>query len=511
MRIVKFGSRHNVGRFAAGCVVALTAALVLSGCAVSTQASDTQSAAQAAAFPGVYAQDVAWEACGPEFGFREDFAALVADAGGAVEGARCAMIEAPLDWGDPENRETIALAAVHLPATGEDSLGTLFSNPGGPGGSGVDSAIRLTTALSFDAVHEQYDLLGFDPRGIGRSTPVQCESETGIFELAIALCADANPLAGSMGSTQVARDMELLRHLMGDEKTNYAGFSYGTVIGASYATLFPERLGRMMLDSAWPSDWSSPLGGFQQQEAISFALNDLLQGCATEYRLSLCPLNGEDALVGITAQLDTEPLVASDGTEVGGQMLSGYLTAALYQAPAGRQAALEVVGRTLSGEQAAIDELAEAMSGGGSSVGLSGMIVRCLSSPRDPNLVGLYEYVLEHGLPLRLGGPNITDETLQPVLNLSCDALPRSCDDYMMLENTSDEPILVFGVTGDHTTPYAGAQQMVAELGNARLVTLEGSGHIASYSNRSSCADDVATAFLLRGELPPEGMVCADD
>ncbi len=247
----------------------------------------------------------------------------MADAGGTAEGARCALIEAPLDWSDSGNHETITLSAVHLPATGDESLGTLFSNPGGPGGSGVDFAIGLTTIRSFDAVHEQYDLLGFDPWGIGRSTPVQCESESEIFELAIALCADANPLAGSMGSTQVARDMELLRHLMGDEKTHYAGFSYGTVIGATYATLFPERLGRMMLDSAWPSDWSSPLGSHQQREAISFALNALLQQCATEYGLALCPLNGEDALVDISDQLDLAPLLASDGTQIDGSLLSG--------------------------------------------------------------------------------------------------------------------------------------------------------------------------------------------
>lgn len=493
-------------------VAAVSLTLALGGCA-SVNVPEGASALQETSFPAVYAQEVDWRECGAEFGFRDDLETLVAESGGNAEGIRCAVIEAPLDWNEPENHATIALPIVHLPATGEESLGTLFSNPGGPGASGVDFTIGLTTVRSFDAVHEQYDLLGFDPRGIGRSTPVQCESESEmeIFELAIALCADANPLASSMGSAQVARDMELLRHLMGDEKTNYAGFSYGTVIGATYATLFPERLGRMTLDSAWPSDWSSPLGSFQQKEAISMAVNTLLAGCATEYGVSLCPLNGEEALIEITDQLDAEPSFASDGTEVNGQMLSGYLTSALYQAPAGRQVALDVVGRTLSGEQAAIDQLAGAMSGGGSSVGLSGMIVRCLSAPRDPNVVGLYEYVLEHGLPLSLGGPEVTDETLKPVLNLSCDALPNSGDDYMMFENTSDQPILVFGVTGDHATPYAGAQQMVAELGNARLLTLEGRGHIASFSNRSSCADDAAAAYLLRGELPPEGTVCTDD
>ena len=226
----------------------------------------------------MYAQQLDWRECGPEFDYREGLEGYIVEQGGRVEGLRCTTIAVPLDWDDPQNEQTIELSALHIPATGDAPIGTLLSNPGGPGVSGTEFALGLTGAESFAAVHEEYDLLGFDPRGISRSAPVECESDTEIFELQLALCADENPLAQSMGSAQVARDMELMRHLIGDETMNYAGFSYGTVIGASYATLFPERVGRIMLDSAWPSDWSSPLGSYLQYEANAHAMNDLVVG-----------------------------------------------------------------------------------------------------------------------------------------------------------------------------------------------------------------------------------------
>lgn len=487
-------------------------ALLLSGCAPEGISDPgTESAAQQRAFPSIYAQQPDWRECGPEFGYREGLEEYIAEQGGHVEGLRCAMIEVPLDWSDPSTAETIELSTLRIPATGEHPLGTLFSNPGGPGASGIEYTLGITANESFAAVHEQYDLVGFDPRGIGRSAPITCESDTELLGLQLALCAADEPLAYSMGSAQVARDMELLRHLSGDTTMHYAGFSYGTVIGASYATLFPERIGRIMLDSAWPSNWSSPLGSYLQFEAIARATNDLLAGCATEYSVRLCPMAGEDALLQTKARLDEQPLIATDGTAIDGDMLDGYLTTALYMPATGRHEVLDVTGRALGGEQAAIDRLAEAMGDGGMKVGLAGMIVRCLSSPRDANLTGLYDYITEHGLPKVLGGPEISDDTLRQFFELKCEGLPDSGEDHLDFANPSDSPILVFGITGDHATPYAGAQELADELGNATLVTLEGNGHIASFAGRSSCADGIATAYLLRGELPAKGTVCTDD
>lgn len=493
---------------------ALALATLLSACAtpgLQSEVPESESAWQQLAFPELYDQQLEWQTCGVELGFVPNLEEMILEQGGRVEGVRCSTITAPLDWDAPENSETIDLAVVHIPATGEKPIGTLLSNPGGPGASGIDFALGLTFGEAFAAVQEQYDLLGFDPRGIGRSAPLDCQPDTDIFELQLTLCADENPLALSMGSAQVARDMELMRHLMGDESMHYAGFSYGTVIGASYVTLFPEKIGRVMLDSAWPTNWSSPLGTYLQAEAISHSIVEMLAGCAIEYAVTQCPISGEESLTQTLRTLDDNPLRATDGTEVTGTTMNGYLTTALYNRYQGRHDVLDVAGRALSGEQEAIDQLAAAMADGGMKVDLSGMVVRCLSSPNDADLIGLYDYINEHGLPLGIGGPEINDETLRPFFDLKCAALPDSGKDYMKFTNSGETPVLVFGITGDHATPYEGAQQLVDELGNATLVTLEGTGHIATYGGRSRCADDIATAYLLEGKLPLTGTVCKDD
>lgn len=496
--------------------VLAAAALLLSGCAAATPTAPenavSESARQAEAFPAIYEQEVAWHPCGADAESAAKFESALREAGGRVDGMVCARITAPLDWNDPANETTIGLGAVRIPATGEAApIGTLFSNPGGPGASGIEYTIGMAISPSFAALQEQYDFLGVDPRGIGGSTPLTCAAESTIFELNLAACAEQDALAASMGTAQVARDMDLIRHLLDEDLMYYAGFSYGTAIGASYVTLFPERVGRVLLDSAWPSDWSSPLGTYQQAEAISLATVAMLQQCGTDYQLAACPPSDASALNELLSTLGREPLLATDGTAVTSRTYYGYLTSALYKLPKDRASSLDVAGRALVGDQEAIDALAAAMSGGGMKVDLSGMVVRCLSSPRDPGVMNVVRYITEHGLPELLGGPEVNDTTLKQWIDLSCDALPDSGEDHMAFTNRSEQPVLIFGITGDHATPYAGAKQLAKELGNARLVTLEGSGHIASYSGHSTCADEIANAYLLRGELPADATVCAED
>jgi len=511
-RPVPFRRQSRTALVTAGALTALT--LFLGGCAAASgivpDDGDSASASQQAAFPELYGQTIDWHRCGGDAETAAQLEAALRDAGGRIDGMRCAQVTAPLDWTDTSTGATIKLGIVHIPATGDAApIGTLLSNPGGPGASGIEYTIGMAVSPSFATVHERYDLLGFDPRGMSASTPIECDAESSILELNLARCAEADPLAASMGSAQVARDMDLLRHLVGDSQLHYTGFSYGTVIGASYVTLFPERVGRVMLDSAWPSNWSSPLGTYQQQEAIVASTVEMLERCGELYHVDRCPAEGEASLLALLTELDATPLIASDGTALTGSMLRGYLTSALYQLQAGRTDALDVAGRAVAGEVSAIDALTAAMRDGGSRVGLSGMIVRCLSSPRDPDVLGVYRYIEGHGLPVPLGGPEITDDSVKPWLDLACDALPDSGEDHLRFSNASEHPVLVFGVTGDHATPFAGAQQLVDELGHATLVTVESSGHIATFNGRSSCADDIAIAYLLRGEMPAAGAVCA--
>ena len=499
----RHGARSVGGVIAAG--VALV--LAMTGC---VNQEPSASASQAAAFPEVYSQSINWGACDANFDMTDSLAAALASHQVSVKTYLCGMIEAPYDWNDPKNSKTIQLAAVRIPSTGKNApIGTLLGNPGGPGESGLRYTFTAPASPGFAEVLENYDLLGFDPRGIGRSTPTGCKATSSITELNLARCAAEAPIALTMGTSEVARDMELLRSLMGDNSMHYLGYSYGTVLGATYSTLFPEKVGRMVLDSAIPSNWASPMGNFTQSVAIAHEIDALLSGCGELYKVSACPLNDNTSIPSAKELLDVKPIFASDGTKLTGATLMGYLTSALYEGTAGRELALTTLSAALAQNQVSIDAIAQDQAGGGSLVDLSGMLVRCHSFPANPKLPELVDYIKEVGLPDSLGGPEISDETLRPWLDLKCDAMPNSGDDITdSFSGSPNAPILVIGLLSDHATPYAGSQKLVDELGNATLLTLNSVGHGGSYSGKSSCVDEYTTAYLVKGELPAKGTVC---
>lgn len=486
------------------------AVLLLTTACTSTSTPASESERQATRFPGVYAQTIDWGTCDASFGMSENMEEILDSYDVAFDAYECAWVEAPLDWNDPGNRETISLAAVRIPATGSsEPLGALFGNPGGPGSSGMDYTFTLPTSPNFEEVREHYDLVGFDPRGIGLSAPLDCGEDSDIQELVIAECADNSPIALSMGTSQVARDMELMRTLLGQPELDYLGYSYGTVLGATYATLFPEHVGRMILDSAIAADWASPKAEFMQSVAIADATAELFTDCESVYQAESCPMQSEDDFFGLLIALDEQPAIASDGTPVTGAMLEGFITSRLYGAIANRTATLNTVAGLIEENQADIDAIAIAMSSGGAEVDLSGKIVSCHSFPDDPKLVDFLEYVEQTGIPGALGGPEISDETLEPWVDLACDALPNSGDDITeKFSGSPDSPILVIGITGDHATPYESSVKLAEQLGNARLLTLDGVGHGASYSDLSPCISEYATEYLIHGKLPPKNTIC---
>src|SRR5690606_22837638 len=136
---------------------------------------------------------------------------------------------------------------------------------------------------------------------------------------------------------------------------------------------------------------------YEQQEAIAFAVAEMMEQCGTTYAVEVCPLTTEAALNDAMQAKNTQPLVASDGTNVDGTLLFGYLVSTLYRLDHDRSEALATFGQALTGDQEAIDSIAAQMSGGGASVGASGMLVRCLSAPVNTNLAGLYHYIEERG------------------------------------------------------------------------------------------------------------------
>lgn len=512
---------HDLRRakFAGYVSAILASAVALSGCSIldeenaSVDASGMGAAWQAQEFSAYYEQQIEWYECGEYEGLDDYTAEALEEGGFDLEQIGCAYIQAPYDWEDPSHDESIELSIVHIPSTSGEAIGTLLSNPGGPGATGADFAFGMALSPGFEDVTANYDLLGFDPRGIGGSTPIECDGGgSQLAEVQLGRCIAENPLTHTMGTTQVARDMELMRALFENEQLNFIGYSYGTMLGATYASLFPELVGRMVLDSAENAEWASPIHTFDQQVAMANATVALATACTTEYdgEVESCPFIDEQSVMQVIDELNSEPMVTSNGLAVTGWMLREYLFGALYESHFERGRTLDTIALARFGDQESIDAIGENFEGEG--VDLAMKVVTCHSFPIEPDIPGLLAHIEEVGMPALLGGPEINDKTLAPFVDLSCYALPESGLDFSeSFDAQGSEPILVIGITGDHATPFQYAQVLADELGNARLLTLDGQGHAASYSDRSSCIDTAVTDYLLTGDLVEEGSVCTDD
>lgn len=480
--------------------LAVAALVAVTGCTSTPapQSSDT------AAFADVLTQTIDWHEC--EAPSTDESVGLAA-VGRSAASRQCAIVSMPLDWTDEAATDRVQLALIRYPAPGGTEHGTLFVNPGGPGGSGIDLATRLVVEPRAEPVTSQFDVVGFDPRGIGASTPLKCDADSSDIPetLAFARCLRDNPVAHHMGTSSVARDLDALRHLVGDEKLNYLGYSYGTVLGATYATLFPQNVGRTVLDSATDSTWAEPVSAWDQDRAGLLAAVELGRACAQSNPSPFpCAWTNEDGLRALAVRLAETPWVASDGTEIGDSAFEGYLSVTEYKVNADRALRMRNIAGAAAGDQASIDAIAS--DHGSSTVKLAGSIVSCFSVSPHPDVIGLYDHALE-----------VTGDSQQAAAALDkvgsqCNLLEEMGTDLTAFDAAGSAPILVIGVTGDHATPYDHAVSLVGELGTARLLTLEAFQHGASYLKKNAaCIDAKTTAYLLTGDLPPEGTVCQLD
>lgn len=484
---------------------------------------------QATLFVDYYTQTITWGPCeGYGVADHVDPDELSA-AGMKLSDIECAQISAPEDWRRPTSPQSITLTLSRIPAKGA-SKGVILGNPGGPGDGGT---WMWLTHASHAPDLRAFDLIGFDPRGIGLSSPVTCQSNAEDIGEQLAECAQEDPLVESMGTLQVARDMELMRHLLGQEKTNFLGYSYGTILGATYATLFPEKTGRMVLDSAENSAWASPLHSAEQTLAIAASLQRLGQRCQTIYQpeglVSACPFVDDTSLQAILVGLDDTPLVGTRMT-IGSDEFLTALIDTLYYPDADRALLLDLIAGALAGDQESIDGLVEfidlqsaseedpdapgqdAQSAGAGEEpehDLSMQIVTCHSTPRGNSRPQVEERLKDITLPAFL-----TLEDLLPVPGEEmCDHVPFTGSDITDSFSAPSvaEPLLVIGITGDHATPYVFADDLVEELGLAVLLTVEGDSHAVSFSGQSACVDQTVSAYFTSGKLPEAGARCQLD
>ncbi|GAA2741799.1 alpha/beta hydrolase [Terrabacter aerolatus] len=456
-------------------------------------------------------------------------------------GYDCGTVVVPVDYQHPEGART-HIALRRLPASGPaPRIGSLFINPGGPGGSGIEFVGEASSFFG-DAVRQRYDIVGFDPRGMGESDPVSCLTDA---DLDAMYAADPTPdtaaeraaarrapaernrrclarggaLAARMGSEFVARDLDVLRSAVGDERLNYYGVSYGTMIGALYASFYTSRVGLMVLDSAVLPD-ALPEQAPSQQDVDAAArgwaddFDKVFDEFFTECGSSVeCPL-GRDratasrALVRFLDGLDRRPL--ETGYDSLPRLTEGWaqtaideglrnhdtwpelvdaLDAAVNDGDGGPLAwfAMESTDRNEDGTYAA------------TTFGRSHLLVTCSDWPRSPwaSVVPSRDVLANHPLWARV----------QPPSHDLCDGWKGVQRATLLLDAEVDTPVLVIGNDGDRTTPIEDTRALAGEIVRSRFVTVSADGH-GAYGRDNDCADAVVDGYLAHLQAPENDYVC---
>ncbi|MEU3186462.1 alpha/beta hydrolase [Streptomyces sp. NPDC006923] len=515
-------TRH-LFRISATALVA--AGLLISGCSsgspsseasASNSASGSGSAAvDPAALKKFYGQKLAWRACG-------------------VAGFQCATMKAPLDYAKPDGTQ-IKLAVARKKATGPGKrIGSLLVNPGGPGGSAV-GYLQGYAGIGYPApVRARYDMVAVDPRGVARSTPVEClsgkemdaytqvdqtpddKAETDRLATSFKRFAQgcerrSGAILPHVSTVDAARDMDIARGVLGDKKLSYVGASYGTFLGSTYAELFPKRTGRLVLDGAM--DPSLPARTLNRDQTAGFetAFRSFATDCVKQ---ADCPLGTESAaevstrMKAFFATLDAKPVPTGESRELGESLATTGVIAAMYDEsawPQLRGALTSAMDGDGAGLLALADSYYERESNGSyANLMFANSAVNCLDLPP----------AFANSAEVTAATPSF--EKASPVFgkglawaSLNCAYWPtKATGAPHRIEAKGAAPIVVVGTTRDPATPYKWAQSLARQLSSGTLLTYDGDGHTA-YGRGSDCIDTAINTYLLEGTPPKDGKKCS--
>ncbi len=515
------GGRHSSRSF--GLVAALLGvSLVLSGCASMflppTVTSTPTGESVAADVAPYYHQVLTWTSCG--------------------DGLQCTKAKAPLDWSKPSGA-TIELALIRHPATDGHPLGSLLVNPGGPGGSGFDF-IKNSLDFAVDkTLQDNYDIVGFDPRGVNHSTAIKCYTNPKTLDDFIysipkgAVGSDewiteeeqenkkfgadcekyTGALLGHVDTESAAKDLDLLRAALGDTKLNYLGYSYGTLLGQTYANLFPTKTGRLVFDGVVDPTVTPYQLDADQAQGFELDLRAFLAKCP---KLANCPFKGTvnqsmASIRGLLDKLDATPIRNSDGRELGSETMFTAIIFPLYNVD-NWPYLVDLFNDVSKGSAKVAFELADEYNDRNSNGTYQDneteafTAIDCLDYPSDSNVATMRAQAAElnkiapvFGHLMAYGGTSCYQWPYPPTRT----AGPLPAD--------GSAPILVIGTTGDPATPYAMAQHVATLLQNGHLITYHGDGHTA-YNKDTSPADEcVNTAvdnFFVHGTVPKTDPQC---
>ncbi|QDP95147.1 alpha/beta hydrolase [Microlunatus elymi] len=436
---------------------------------------------------------------------------------------QCATLLVPLDYRHP-NGPAITLAIAHRPATTKNSLGALFINPGGPGGSGVD----YVDSFESHGLEKSYDIVGWDPRGVGKSTPVECfdsaqmETYTAFdyspddpaevkaltalnTEFGRACLAKSGDLLEHISTADTVQDLNLLRQLLGQRKLTYFGSSYGTSIGAMYATRYPDKVGRMVLDGA-----TNIGGGSEVSQTYGFnrTLGNFAEWCAQkDCRLGNTRARVLDSITGLLQRLDQHPIPGGRRDLTQALATSGLIYALYFPASSWPVLLTGLEQAIFNNDGTALLTWADQYNqrnaaGNFGQFNAAFPAIRCLDITDDGVKGALREWhQVEKKAP-----------TIGPFMgpDLGCPTWPvKSTDDLAAkIKYSGRPPVLILGTTGDPATPYEYAEHMHHELTSSRLITLKGNGHLAF--DQSSCVQRTVLAYLVDGTIPADDSICTD-
>lgn len=501
----------------AAAVVALVT--VLSGCtgsgddggtATSTTASpDTASAPKG--FTSYYGQKVAWSTCG--------------------DGFRCATIKAPVSWQDASSGDIDLALKVH-PATGT-RVGALLTNPGGPGASGLDFMDSVPSLFGSDVL-KAYDVVGFDPRGVGKSTPVVClddkdkdaqlsawypDTDAGLAasEKAAAAWADAckantGPVLAHVDTQSAARDMDLIRAVLGEKKLDYLGFSYGTQLGATYAGIFPDRVGRMVLDGAIDTTLSSDEMSVEQAVGFEDALRAYVKDCESGKG---CPLDGGvdqgmSQIHDLFLRTERQPLRTNDADRPLTATLAFYgVAVTLYSQDSWQyltSALSEAITKGTGTQLLALADFYNDRNSDGTFSTNSSEAFRAVGCLDDPGSSDL-DAMRTQAATIEQQAPTVGSFFTYGGITCKPWPYPQVAQDFD-LHAKGAAPIVVVGTTGDPATPYRWAQGLAKTLDSGVLLTYEGEGHTA-YSADNTCIAKAVGGYLVDGDVPDDGTTCS--
>ncbi|MEW2129507.1 alpha/beta hydrolase [Streptomyces sp. NPDC005435] len=447
---------------------------------------------------------------------------------------QCATMRAPLDWAKPKG-DTIGIALIRAKASGPASerIGSLVFNFGGPGGSGVTTLPAF--GEDYAALRTRYDLVSFDPRGVGRSDPVTCESNA---QLDTYFQQDATPdttaeekqlvartrkfndacernskkVLPHVRTTDAARDMDLMRQVLGDSKLHYFGISYGTELGGVYAHLFPKRVGRAVFDAVVDPTQTPEQGALGQARGFQLALDNFADDCTS--KIEDCPVGDtpedvKDRIAALLKSLEKQPIPGLPPRKLTQTAATNGIAQSLYSKDfweyltEGLEDAYEGDGRILM-------LLSDSMNGRGengeySNITAANIAINCADEKPRYDAA----YVRGKLSDFRAASPVFGDYLAWGMVGCTDWAVPGAAD-HPDVHAPGSAPILVVGNTGDPATPYEGARAMADALGEGVGVelTYKGQGH-GAYDSKNRCVQGAVNGYLLNGAVPKANTVCS--